>query len=46
MTQESNGTPLGWVTARGTTRLLVRRRSHQPAEGVVTYFDLAIAARR
>jgi CBS domain-containing protein len=84
----SNGTPLGWVTARGllgwlgrdrslvsareaiteqvtavqpneplrvalyalslagTTRLLVRRRPHQPAEGVVTDFDLAVAARR
>jgi CBS domain-containing protein len=84
----SNGTPLGWITARGllgwlgrdrslisareaiteqvtavqpneplrvalyalslagTTRLLVRRRPHQPAEGVVTDFDLAVAARR
>jgi CBS domain-containing protein len=83
----SNGTPLGWVTARGllgwlgrdrsvvsareaiteqvtaihpherlrtalyalslggTTRLLVRRRPHQPAEGVITDFDLAVAAR-
>jgi CBS domain-containing protein len=82
-----NGTPLGWVTARGllgwvgrdclvsareavteqvtavdphervrvalyalslagTTRLLVRRRPHQLPEGVITDFDLAIAARR
>lgn len=84
----NNGTPLGWVTARGllgwlgrdrslvsareaiteqvtaispservrvalyalslsgTTRLLVRRRPHQLPEGVITDFDLAIAARR
>lgn len=83
----NNGTPLGWVTARGllgwlgrdrslisareaiteqvtaihpherlraalyalslagTTRLLVRRRPHQSPEGVITDFDLAIAAR-
>jgi CBS domain-containing protein len=83
----SNGTPLGWVTARGllgwlgrdrslasareaiteqvtaihpherlqvavyalslagTTRLLVRRRPHRLAEGVITDFDLAIAGR-
>lgn len=84
----ANGTPLGWVTARGllgwvgrdrslesardaiteqatgiepqasvrsalyalslagTTRLLVRRRSHGTPEGVITDFDLAVAARR
>ena len=84
----ANGTPLGWVTARGllgwvgrdrslesardaiteqatgiepqasvraalyalslagTTRLLVRRRPHQTPEGVITDFDLAVAARR
>ena len=84
----ANGTPLGWVTARGllgwlgrdcslhsardaitehvtaiepqasvraavyalslggTTRLLVRRRPHSLPEGVITDFDLAIAARR
>jgi CBS domain-containing protein len=84
----NNGTPLGWVTARGllgwlgrernlasardaiteeataidpsapvrvalytlasagTTRLLVRRRPHQAPEGVITDFDLAIAAGR
>jgi CBS-domain-containing membrane protein len=84
----SNGTPLGWVTARGllgwlgrdrslasardaiteqvtaihpherlrialyalsqagTTRLLVRRRPHQLAEGVISDLDLAIAASR
>ena len=83
-----NGTPLGWVTARGllawlgrdrahvsardaiteqvtaidphervavalyalstagTTRLLVRRREQQPPEGVLTDFDLAVAAGR
>jgi CBS domain-containing protein len=83
-----NGTPLGWVTARGllgwlgrdrslasardaitenvtaippnervrvalyalstagTTRLLVRRRPHQLPEGVVTDYDLAVAAAR
>jgi CBS domain-containing protein len=83
-----NGTPLGWVTARGllgwlgrdrslasardaiteqvtaihpdepvrvalyalstagTTRLLVRRRPHQLPEGVLTDFDLAVAAGR
>jgi CBS domain-containing protein len=83
----NNGTPLGWVTARGllgwlgrdrslisareaiteqvsaihpherlrtalyalslagTTRLLVRRKPHQSPEGVITDFDLAIAAR-
>jgi CBS domain-containing protein len=83
-----NGTPLGWVTARGlldwlgrdrrlhsardaiteqvtaihpsarvraavyalslpgTTRLLVRRKQHQSPEGVITDFDLAVAARR
>jgi CBS domain-containing protein len=83
-----NGTPLGWVTARGllgwlgrdrslaraqeaiteqvtdvrphqclraalyalsqagTTRLLVRRGPEELPEGVVTEFDLAIAARR
>jgi predicted transcriptional regulator len=84
----TNGTPLGWVTARGlldwlgrdrglasareaiteqvnaiapdqrvrvalyalsmagTTRLLVRSRPHQAPEGVITDFDLAVAARR
>jgi CBS domain-containing protein len=84
----ANGTPLGWVTARGllgwlgrdrtlasardaiteqvtaihpdepvrlalyalstagTTRLLVRRRPHQLPEGVLTDFDLAVAAGR
>ena len=84
----SNGTPLGWVTARGllgwlgsdrgvasardaiteqvtaihphesvrvalyalstagTTRLLVRQRPHNLAEGVLTDFDLAVAAGR
>jgi hypothetical protein len=36
----------GCLSLAGTTRLLVRRRPHQPAEGVVTDFDLAIAARR
>jgi len=83
-----NGTPLGWVTARGllgwigrdralasardaiteqvtaihpcervrvalyalstagTTRLLVRRKPNQLPEGVVTDFDLAVAAGR
>lgn len=83
-----NGTPLGWVTARGllgwlgrdgslaaardaiteqvtavdpqervrvalyalslagTTRLLVRRKPHKLPLGVITDFDLAIAARR
>jgi CBS domain-containing protein len=83
-----NGTPLGWVTARGllnwlgrdrslvsareaiteqvtaihpherlrvalyalslagTTRLLVRRKPHQAPEGVITDFDLAVAAGR
>ena len=83
----ANGTPLGWVTARGllgwvgrdcslasardaiteqvtaippqaplraalyalstagTTRLLVRRKPHQSPEGVITDFDLAVAAR-
>jgi CBS domain-containing protein len=82
-----NGTPLGWVTARGllgwldrdrrlqsareaiteqvtaiqphaqvraalyalslagTTRLLVRSKPHQSPEGVITDFDLAVAAR-
>jgi hypothetical protein len=34
------------LSLAGTTRLLVRRRPHQPAEGVVTDFDLAAAARR
>jgi CBS domain-containing protein len=84
----TNGTPLGWVTARGllgwlerdrslasardaiteqvtaipptervrtalyalssagTTRLLVRRRPHLLPEGVITDFDLAVAAAR
>ena len=84
----ANGTPLGWVTARGllawvgrdcslasardaiteqstaiephasvraalyalsmagTPRLLVRRRPHHSPEGVITDFDLAVAARR
>jgi CBS domain-containing protein len=84
----ANGTPLGWVTARGllgwlgrdgslhsardaiteqvtaiqphaevraalyalslagTTRLLVRSKPHQSPEGVITDFDLAVAARR
>jgi CBS domain-containing protein len=83
-----NGTPLGWVTARGllgwlgrdrdiayardaitedataidphatvraalyalstthTTRLLVRRRPYKAPEGVITDFDLAVAAGR
>jgi CBS domain-containing protein len=83
-----NGTPLGWITARGllgwlgrdrslasardaiteqiteihpsdpvrtalqalsgagTTRLLVRRSPHLLPEGVITDFDLAVAARR
>jgi CBS domain-containing protein len=83
-----NGTPLGWVTARGllnwlgrdrslvsareaiteqvtaiypherlrvalyalslagTTHLLVRRKPHQSPEGVITDFDLAVAAGR
>jgi len=82
----ANGTPLGWVTARGllswigrdrslascrdaiteqvtaiephqdlrmalyalslagTTRLLVRRKPHQLPEGVITDYDLAVAA--
>jgi CBS domain-containing protein len=30
----------------GTTRLLVRRKPHQAPEGVLTDFDLAVAARR
>jgi CBS domain-containing protein len=84
----ANGTPLGWVTARGllgwvgrdcshaasrdaiteqvtaiqpqasvrsalyalslpgTTRLLVRRKPHHSPDGVITDFDLAVAARR
>ena len=84
----ANGTPLGWVTARGllgwlgrdrslhsardaiteqvtaipphspvraavyalslagTTRLLVRSKPHQSPIGVITEFDLAVAARR
>jgi CBS domain-containing protein len=84
----TNGTPLGWVTARGlldwlsrdrslasareaiteqvnaiaphqrarvalyalsmagTTRLLVRSKPHLAPEGVITDFDLAVAARR
>ena len=84
----ANGTPLGWVTARGllswlerdrtlasarevvtepptavdpcaplgaallelsragTTHVLVRRRPHLLPEGVITDFDLAVAARR
>ena len=84
----ANGTPLGWVTARGllgwlardrslasarevitepatavdpcaplgaallelsragTTHLLVRRKPHLLPEGVITDFDLAVAARR
>ena len=84
----ANGTPLGWVTARGlldwlhrdrslasardaiteqvtaihphecvrvalyalslagTTRLIVRRKPHKLPEGVITDFDLAVAARR
>jgi CBS domain-containing protein len=84
----ANGTPLGWVTARGllgwlgrdrslhsardaiteqvtaippharvraavyalslagTTRLLVRSKPHQSPVGVITDFDLAVAARR
>jgi CBS-domain-containing membrane protein len=84
----ANGTPLGWVTARGllgwlgrdrslhsardaiteqvtaiapharvraavyalslagTTRLLVRSKPHQSPLGVITDFDLAVAARR
>ena len=29
----------------GTTRLLVRRKPHQAPEGVITDFDLAVAAR-
>ena len=65
----TNGTPLGWVTARGllhwlsrdrslasarcslrlsmagTTRLLVRSKLHLTPEGVITDFDLAVAAR-
>jgi len=84
----ANGTPLGWVTARGllgwlgqdrslhsardaiteqvtaiqphaqvrsavyalslagTTRLIVRNKPHQSPVGVITDFDLAVAARR
>lgn len=84
----ANGTPLGWVTARGllgwlgrdrslhsardaitehvtaiqpharvraavyalslagTTRLLVRSKPHESPVGVITDFDLAVAARR
>lgn len=34
------------LSLAGTTRLLVRRRPHQSAEGVITDFDLAVAARR
>jgi CBS domain-containing protein len=34
------------LSTAGTTRLLVRRRPHQLAEGVLTDFDLAVAARR
>jgi CBS domain-containing protein len=34
------------LSLAGTTRLLVRRRPHQPAEGVITDFDLAVAGRR
>jgi CBS domain-containing protein len=34
------------LSLAGTTRLLVRRRPHQLAEGVITDFDLAVAARR
>jgi predicted transcriptional regulator len=30
----------------GVTRLLVRRRSHDAAEGVITDFDLAVKTRR
>jgi|SRR5215211_6008799 len=33
------------LSLAGTTRLLVRRRPHQMAEGVITDFDLAVAAR-
>jgi hypothetical protein len=34
------------LSLAGTTRLLVRRRPHQLAEGVISDFDLAIAASR
>jgi CBS domain-containing protein len=34
------------LSLSGTTRLLVRRRPHQLPEGVITEFDLAIAASR
>lgn len=34
------------LSMAGPTRLLVRRRPHQLAEGVLTDFDLAVAARR
>ena len=34
------------LSTAGTTRLLVRRRPHQLPEGVLTDFDLAVAAGR
>jgi len=34
------------LSLAGTTRLVVRRRPHQLPEGVITDFDLAVAARR
>ena len=34
------------LSTAGTTRLLVRQRPHKLAEGVLTDFDLAVAAGR
>jgi CBS domain-containing protein len=39
-------TALYALSTAGTTRLLVRRRPHQLPEGVITDFDLAMAAGR
>jgi CBS domain-containing protein len=39
-------TALYALSSAGTTRLLVRRKPHQSPEGVITDFDLAVAARR
>jgi CBS domain-containing protein len=34
------------LSPAGTTRLLVRRKPDRLPEGVITHFDLALAARR
>ena len=39
-------TALYALSSAGTTRLLVRRRPHLLPEGVITDFDLAVAAAR